>query len=292
MQRWTAADVPPQDGRTVIVTGANSGLGRATSKVLARAGAKVVMAVRDVTRGRDVAREIGGQVEVRQLDLANLRSVREFADGWQEPVDVLINNAGVMAVPDRQETVDGFELQFGTNHLGHFALTNVLLPHLTDRVVTVSSGGHRMGTIVSDDLDWRRRRYRRWGAYGQSKLANLLFTLELQRRLADGGSQVKAMAAHPGLALTNLYRPGNPIMQRVGPVGMRFLAQTEDAGALPILFAATQDLPGASYVGPDGPGELRGAPTLVGRSRAASDPQLARDLWVASERLTGIDFPL
>lgn len=276
----------------MIVTGANSGLGRATSKVLARAGAKVVMAVRDVTRGRDVAREIGGQVEVRQLDLANLRSVREFADGWQEPVDVLINNAGVMAVPDRQETVDGFELQFGTNHLGHFALTNVLLPHLTDRVVTVSSGGHRMGTIVSDDLDWRRRRYRRWGAYGQSKLANLLFTLELQRRLADGGSQVKAMAAHPGLALTNLYRPGNPIMQRVGPVGMRFLAQTEDAGALPILFAATQDLPGASYVGPDGPGELRGAPTLVGRSRAASDPQLARDLWVASERLTGIDFPL
>jgi NAD(P)-dependent dehydrogenase (short-subunit alcohol dehydrogenase family) len=292
MQRWTAADVPPQDGRTVIVTGANSGLGRATSKVLARAGARVVMAVRDVTRGRDVARDIGGQVEVRQLDLANLRSVREFAEGWHGPVDVLINNAGVMAVPDRQETVDGFELQFGTNHLGHFALTNLVLPHLTDRVVTVSSGGHRMGTIVLDDLDWRRRRYRRWGAYGQSKLANLLFTLELQRRLADGASQLKAMAAHPGLALTNLYRPGNPVMQRVGPVGMRFLAQTEDAGALPILFAATQDLPGASYVGPDGPGEMRGAPTLVGRSRAASDPQLARDLWVASEGLTGIDFPL
>jgi NAD(P)-dependent dehydrogenase (short-subunit alcohol dehydrogenase family) len=292
MHPWSAVDIPPQAGRTVIVTGASSGLGRATSKVLAHAGAKVVMAVRDVTRGRQVASELGGQVEVRHLDLADLTSVREFARDWQDPVDLLVNNAGVMAVPHRQETVDGFELQFGTNHLGHFALTNLLLPHLTDRVVTVSSSGHRMGTIVLDDLNWQRRRYRRWRAYGQSKLANLLFTLELQRRLDSRGSHLKAIAAHPGLALTNLYRPGSPVIQRVSSVGMKVIAQSEDAGALPILYAATQDLPGASYVGPDGRGEARGYPTLVGRSAAASDIQLARDLWSASESLTGVTFPL
>ncbi len=292
MHPWTAADIPPQTGRTVIITGAGSGLGRATSKVLAGSGARVVMAVRNVTRGRDVARSVGGEVEVRHLDLADLGSVREFAAVWDGPFDVLINNAGVMAVPDRRETGDGFELQFGTNHLGHFALTNLLAPHLTDRVVTVSSGGHRMGSIVLDDLDWRRRKYRPWRAYGQSKLANLLFTLELQRRFEGNSSHRKALAAHPGLALTNLYRPRNLVIKRVGSAGMRLVAQTEDAGALPIVFAATQDLPGASYVGPDGPGEMRGAPTLVGRSAAASDTQLARELWSASERLTGVHFPL
>ena len=292
MHPWTAADIPPQAGRTVIITGAGSGLGRAASKVLANSGARVVMAVRDVVRGRDVARSVGGQVEVRHLDLADLGSVREFAGAWHGPIDVQINNAGVMAVPERQETVDGFELQFGTNHLGHFALTNLLAPHLTGRVVTVSSGGHRMGRIVLDDLDWRRRKYRPWRAYGQSKLANLLFTLELQRRFEGSSGQLKALAAHPGLALTNLYRPGNPVIQRVGSAGMKLLAQTEDAGALPILFAASQDLPGASYVGPNGPGEMRGSPTLVGRSAAASDTHVARELWSASERLTGVHFTL
>jgi len=287
---WTAADVPSQTGRTFVVTGANSGLGRATTAVLAGAGARVVMAVRDRGRGERAAQAMPGQVEVRLLDLADLASVRRFADAWEGPLDVLVNNAGIMAVP-RGRTRDGFERQLGTNHLGPFALTNLLLPAVTDRVVTVSSGAHRSGRIDLADLHGDRRRYSRVGAYGQSKLANLLFTLELERRLTADGSRVRALAAHPGWAATDLQRGFGPIGDRVATLANRLFAQTDEQGALPILYAAVADLPGNSYVGPDGRAELRGHPTLVGRSRAATDPELARRLWTASEELTGVRYP-
>jgi NAD(P)-dependent dehydrogenase (short-subunit alcohol dehydrogenase family) len=197
-----------------------------------------------------------------------------------------------MAVP-AGVTVDGFELQFGTNHLGHFALTNLLLPHVTDRVVTVASSMHRVGTIVLDDLNWQRRPYSAERAYGQSKLANLLFTLELQRRLSGAGSSVRALAAHPGWSATNLQgRSGSRAKDAAMELGNRLFATDAAAGALPTLFAATADLPGGSYVGPGGRFEMRGTPTLVGRTAAASDPGMAKKLWTASAELTGIDFPV
>ena len=289
---WTAADLPSQKGRIFIVTGANSGIGLPTARALAEAGAHVVLAVRDVAKGETVAASIAGDTEVRRLDLADLASVRAFADAWQGDVDVLINNAGVMRTPERR-TADGFELQIGTNHLGHFALTNLLLRHVTDRVVTVSSGAHRGGSISLDDLNWQRRRYQRWAAYQQSKLANLLFTLELQRRLTAAGSPIRALAAHPGYAATNLqFRSERGIEDRVMGVANRLFAQTDEAGARPTLFAASQDLPGASYVGPDGFAGQRGYPTLVGRTAAASDVEMAKRLWTLSEELTGVGFPL
>lgn len=296
MTSWTAQDLPSQTGRTVIVTGANSGIGRQAASALAAAGARVVLAVRSRERGERAAAAMTGTTEVRELDLGDLASVRRFAEAWTGPVDVLINNAGVMARPEAR-TADGFELQFGTNHLGHFALTNLLVPAITDRVVTVSSGAHRMGQIELSDLNWDRRRYRPWQAYGQSKLANLLFTLELQRRLAADGSPVRALAAHPGFAATNLQTGisvrgrANPTVDKVSGLMNRVLAQSDAQGALPTLFAATQDLPGASYVGPDGRFEGRGYPTLVGRSAAASDLALARELWTRSEQLTGVGYP-
>jgi NAD(P)-dependent dehydrogenase (short-subunit alcohol dehydrogenase family) len=291
MTKWNVENVPSQSDRTIIVTGANSGLGLATTAALAGAGGRVVMAVRDLKRGAAAAATITGNVEVRELDLADLSSVRRFADGWTEPIDVLVNNAGVMAVPPGT-TKDGFETQFGTNHLGHFALTNLLLPHVRDRVVTVSSTAHRMGAIHLDDLNWTSRPYKSWAAYGQSKLANLLFTLELERRLEDDNSSVRAFAAHPGYAATNLQgHSGNRLMTALMGVGNKVIAQSEQMGALPSLFAATQDLPGASYVGPDGRGEQRGHPTLVGRTAAASDAEMAKKLWAASEHLTAVTYP-
>jgi NAD(P)-dependent dehydrogenase (short-subunit alcohol dehydrogenase family) len=275
----------------VIVTGANSGIGRVTAAELATNGARVILAVRDEDRGRQAAAEMHGEVDVRHLDLADLTSVREFAEKWQQPVDVLINNAGIMAVPEGR-TADGFELQFGTNHLGHFALTNLLLPQITDRVVTVSSGAHRRGHLELDDLNWHRRPYQPWLAYSQTKIANLLFTLELERRLEAAHSAVRAYAAHPGYAATNLQgRTGNRIGDRLVMVANKVLAQSEEMGALPILFAATQELPGASYVGPDRLTGRRGHPTLVGRSAEASDVDLAKKLWAASEELTGVTYP-
>jgi NAD(P)-dependent dehydrogenase (short-subunit alcohol dehydrogenase family) len=275
----------------VIVTGANSGIGRVAAAALATNGARVVLAVRDEDRGRRAAAEMHGEVEVRHLDLANLTSVREFAEKWQQPVDVLINNAGIMAVPEGR-TADGFELQFGTNHLGHFALTNLLLPQITDRVVTVSSGAHTRGHIQLDDLNWRSRSYQPWQAYNQTKLANLLFTLELERRLEADGSRVRAYAAHPGYAATNLQgRSGNQISDRLVMLANKVIAQSEEMGALPILFAATMELPGASYVGPDRLTGRRGHPTLVGRTAEASDVDLAKKLWAASEELTGVTYP-
>jgi NAD(P)-dependent dehydrogenase (short-subunit alcohol dehydrogenase family) len=291
MTKWNVQDIPSQSGRTFIVTGANSGLGLATTTALAGAGGRVVMAVRDLKRGADAAAAITGDVEVRELDLADLSSVRSFAAEWTEPVDVLVNNAGVMLVPEGT-TSDGFETQFGTNHLGHFALTNLLLPRLTDRVVTVSSSAHRMGAIDLDDLNWKTRAYKGWAAYGQSKLANLLFTLELERRLEHDKSSLRALAAHPGYAATNLQgHSGNRLITTLMGVANKVVAQTGEMGALPSLFAITQDLPGASYVGPDGRGEGRGHPTLVGRTAAASDVGMAQRLWTASEELTGVSYP-
>lgn len=289
---WTSADMPDLSGRTVVVTGATSGVGLATATAFARGGAHVVLAVRNVERGRQAATVVGGGSEVRRLDLADLASVREFAKSWQGTLDVLVNNAGVAMTPPAR-TKDGFEMQFGTNHLGHFALTNLLLPHLTDRVVTLASGAHRAGTIHFDDLDLRSSGYGPVKAYGQSKLANLLFTLELQRRFRHAGSTLRALAAHPGYAATNLGTSGrNPILVRAVHLAGRYLAQTGEQAALPTLFAATQDLPGASYVGPDGRSEMHGYPTLVGRSARASDVAAARRLWDASEMLTGVSFGL
>jgi NAD(P)-dependent dehydrogenase (short-subunit alcohol dehydrogenase family) len=289
---WDVADLPDQRGRTVVVTGASSGLGRATAAAFARAGAHVVLAVRDPERGQRAAAGMTGSTEVRRLDLADLASVRAFAEAWEGSLDVLVNNAGVMAVP-RGRTVDGFETQLGTNHLGHFALTNLLLRSIADRVVTVSSAAHRHGRIDLDDLNWQRRRYRRWAAYGQSKLANLLFTLELDRRLVETGSPVRALAAHPGYAATNLQlRTGSILQTSLMAVTNRLFAQSDAMGALPTLYAATQDLPGGSYVGPDGTGERRGHPTLVGRTAAASDAELAKRLWDRSAELTGVSFGL
>src|ERR1700726_1667313 len=289
---WSTTDMPDLTVRTAIVTGANSGIGRAGARALAGAGARVVLAVRDVDKGQLAAATMGGDTEVRRLDLASLESVREFAAAWEGDIDLLINNAGVM-VPPLSRTAEGFELQFGTNHLGHFALTNLLLERVTGRVVTVSSTGHRMGSIDFDDLNWERKPYRAWRAYGQSKLANLLFTAELQRRLTAAGSEVLANAAHPGYAATNLqFHSQRQFFDLLGAVGNRLIAQDEEGGALPTLYAAVADIPGNSFAGPGGFMEQRGAPKLVGRSAAAKDPDVARHLWDASEELTSVRFPL
>jgi NAD(P)-dependent dehydrogenase (short-subunit alcohol dehydrogenase family) len=279
-------------GRNAIVTGANSGIGRAAARALAGAGAHVVLAVRNTDRGEAAAAAMPGETEVRRLDLASLASVREFAAGWEGEIDLLINNAGVM-VPPLSRTAEGFELQFGTNHLGHFALTNLLLDRVTGRVVTVSSMGHRFGSIDFDDLNWERRPYRAWRAYGQSKLANLLFTSELQRRLSAAGSTVLATAAHPGYAATNLqFHSGRRLLDLISVAGNRLLAQDEDGGALPTLYAVGADIPGNSFAGPGGFMEQRGPAKLVGRSDAARDTDVARRLWDVSEELTGVRFPL
>ncbi|WP_439145353.1 oxidoreductase [Streptantibioticus silvisoli] len=276
-------------GRTVVITGANSGIGRAAARTLAARDARVVLAVRDPEKGREAAALMTGHVEVRRLDLADLASVRTFAEGFTEPVDVLINNAGVM-IPPLSRTADGFELQFGTNHLGHFALTNLLLPQIRERVVTVSSNGHKTGSIDFDDLNWQHKPYRAMTAYAQSKLANLLFTAELQRRLAEAGSPVIATAAHPGIAATNLLKDGGRV-RALAQRAATLLAQSDDDGALPTLYAAVADIPGNSYAGPSGFLEGRGAPKLVGRSAKARNAELARRLWDVSAELTGVTFP-
>jgi NAD(P)-dependent dehydrogenase (short-subunit alcohol dehydrogenase family) len=290
MSQWTAADLPSFAGRTVIVTGANSGLGEVTARELARVGAQVILAVRNTTKGDEAAAGMTGAVEVRKLDLQDLASVRAFADSV-DGVDVLINNAGIMAVPYAQ-TVDGFESQIGTNHLGHFALTNLLLPKITDRVVTVASMMHLLGYISLKDLNWKSRPYSAWLGYGQSKLANLLFTKELQRRLDAAGSTVKAHAAHPGYSETNLQgKTGNPIGTVVWNAGTKLVATDADFGARQTLYAASQDLPGNSYIGPRV--AMRGAtgPTPF-RSPLARNPKTAAALWELSEQLTATKFAL
>jgi NAD(P)-dependent dehydrogenase (short-subunit alcohol dehydrogenase family) len=292
MATFGIADIPDLAGRTVVITGANSGIGRAAARALAGANARVVLAVRDVDKGKAAAATMPGETEVRQLDLASLASVRSFAAGWEGEIDLLINNAGVMT-PPLTRTAEGFELQFGTNHLGHFALTNLLLGRVVGRVVTVSSTGHRLGSIDLADLNWERKPYRGWRAYGQSKLANLLFTAELQRRLSAAGSPILAMAAHPGYAATNLqFHSQRRWLDLVSAVGNRLIAQDEEGGALPTLYASVADVPGNSYAGPGGFMEQRGAPKLVGRSHAAQDAEVARRLWDVSEELTGVRFPL
>ena len=294
MTTFTIEQIPDMTRRTVGITGANSGIGRAAARALAAKGAHVVLAVRDPAKGRAAAATMTGDVGVRRLDLADLASVRSLAEDFTEPIDVLINNAGLM-IPPLGRTADGFELQFGTNHLGHFALTNLLLPRIRERVVTVSSNGHRTGTIDFDDLNWDRKPYKAFPAYAQSKLANLLFTAELQHRLTEAGSPVLATAAHPGTAATNLL--GHLENERSPLQGLRTavtrrLSQSDDDGALPTLYAAVTDVPGGSYAGPGGFLQGRGAPKLVSRSRAARDGALARRLWTASEELTGVTFPL
>jgi len=286
-RKWTAADLPGQSGRTIVVTGASSGIGLATARELARVGARVILAVRNTRKGRAAADGMAGNTEVRELDLASLASVRAFAAEWAGPLDILVNNAGIMAVPEAH-TVDGFELQIGTNHLGPFLLTSLLLPAITDRVVTVSSELHRRGRIDLDDLNWEHRRYDPAAAYSASKLANLLFTLELQRRLTKARSPVRAIAAHPGIARTSLAGQANRIFKALYRY-FGWLFNDAEHGALPTLYAATQDMPSGSYMGPDGLGHLRGYPEAQQPSKAARDSELARRLWGLSARLTSAD---
>lgn len=292
MPPFTPADIVSMVGRTVVVTGANSGIGRVTSRVLAERGARVVLAVRDVARGHAAASSIRGDVVVRRLDLADLASVRSFAREFTEPIDLLVNNAG-LSLPPLGRTVDGFELQFGTNHLGHFALTNLLLPQIRRRIVSVSSLAHLIGSIDLSDLNWERKPYRAYPAYGQSKLANLLFTAEIQQRLSRAGSSVIATAAHPGISATNLMNTEDRGLRfRVEKALMSLVAQTPEAGALPTLMAATADIPGNSYAGPGNFLGLRGAPRMVRPAAKARDAVMGRQLWTASEQLTGVTFPL
>jgi NAD(P)-dependent dehydrogenase (short-subunit alcohol dehydrogenase family) len=286
VDNWSRADLPKMSGRTVVVTGASSGIGAASARALAGAGAKVVLAVRDPAKGKRVAATMTGDVEVRPLDLESLASVRAFAAAWTGDIDILINNAGIMLVPEAR-TADGFERQIGTNHLGHFALTNLLLRHITDRVVTVSSNAHTRGRLDLDDLNWHTRPYRTSQAYSDSKLANLLFTFELQRRLSASGSSVRALAVHPGMVRTNLFghrRVQGAIIDVIG----RFAMQDPEHGARTTLFAATQDIPGGSFVEPGGFGHLRGSPGLSKAAAPAYDAMTAERLWGLSTQLTSI----
>jgi NAD(P)-dependent dehydrogenase (short-subunit alcohol dehydrogenase family) len=299
--KWTAADIPDQSGRLAVVTGANSGLGLVTARELARAGARVIIAVRNTEKGDSAAAAIRraapeAEVEVRSLDLADLSTVRAFADGLgSDPLDLLINNAGVMA-PPRRPTVDGFESQIGTNHLGHFALTGLLLANLlgtsAPRVVTLSSGAHRIGRIKFDDLQ-HEHGYNNWLVYGQSKLANLMFCFELQRRVEEAGADLLSLAAHPGYAATNLQfaGPAHFYEKAVMSVTNKVLAQGADMGALPSLYAATAPgLTGAAFIGPNGFLEQRGYPHVVTAAGKAYDETAWRRLWELSEELTGVTY--
>ena len=289
MPGWTAADLPSFAGRTAIVTGANGGLGEVTARELARVGAHVVLAVRDTEKGKAAAARMSGDIEVRRLDLQDLTSVHRFADDT-EKVDVLVNNAGIMATK-HAITADGFEGQIGTNHLGHFALTNLLLPKLTDRVVTVSSLLHHIGFISLKDLNWQARRYSAWLAYGQSKLANLLFTSELQQRLDAAGSSLRALAAHPGWSHTNLQgNSGRKLGDAAVLAADRLVSTDADFGARQTLYAASQDLPGDTFIGPRFGLYGRTQPTW--RNWPAKRAATAAALWELSERLTGTKFPL
>jgi NAD(P)-dependent dehydrogenase (short-subunit alcohol dehydrogenase family) len=283
-----------------VVTGANSGLGLATARELARAGARVVLATRSTQKGEDAASRIvstvpGAELDTAVLDLADLDSVRAFAASAPARVDLLINNAGVMAAP-RRVTKQGFESQLATNHLGHFALTGLVLGRLLSapapRVVTVSSTLHRRGTMNFDDLQGERK-YSPWGAYGQSKLANLMFCFELQRRATEAGTALLSMAAHPGYAATNLQFAATDRFHEkaIGWIGNRVFAQSADMGALPTLYAATvPDLPGGTFVGPGGRSEQRGYPKVVTAAGKAYDEQAWRRLWDISEELTGVHY--
>ena len=300
--KWTEHDVPDQKGRVAVVTGANTGLGFETARVLAAHGASVTLAVRDVEKGKQAAARIattvaGADLAVQELDVASLDSVRAAAVELRSKhpkIDLLVNNAGVM-YPPRQTTRDGFELQLGTNHLGHFALTGLLLDRLLpvpgSRIVTVSSIGHRIrARIHFEDLQLERS-YDRVQAYGQSKLANLMFTYELQRRLAAHGVAAIAVAAHPGFADTELVRNLPSALRRIAPVIVPLISQNAAMGALPTLHAATDPgVLGGQYYGPDGLGERTGHPRLVTSSKQSHDPAIQQRLWTVSEELTGVTF--
>jgi NAD(P)-dependent dehydrogenase (short-subunit alcohol dehydrogenase family) len=303
MAGWTTSQIPSQTGICAVVTGANSGLGFVVARELTRAGACVVLACRDLEKGRRAVEAIVRQVaetdvHLEQLDLADLGSVRDFTERLSyshDRLDLLVNNAGIMA-PPRRETVDGFESQFGTNHLGHFALTGGLLPLLSAapaaRVVTLTSIMHRVGWLRPDDLQMRRR-YVNWLAYGQSKLANLMFALELGRRAAAAGSPLVSVAAHPGYAATNLQSagPATPWERWSLAALNRTIAQSAEQGALPVLYAGTMPVvPSGALVGPDGFMELRGHPRLTRGAARAYDEAAARALWERSEELTGVRY--
>ena len=309
---WTADEMPDCSDRTVVVTGANSGLGYEATRAFARKGATVVMACRSLDRGEQAATDIretidptGAVLNVRECDLADLASVESFAEGVREEYDqlhALCNNAGVMAIP-RAETEDGFEMQLGVNHLGHFALTGHLLDMLVrtageTRVVSHSSGAHSQGNLDFDDLQ-REESYAKWGAYGQSKLANLLFAYELQRRLDDAGiTETKSVACHPGYAATNLqYRgpekSGSRLRYAMMKVANTVVAQSAEQGALPLLYAATApDVDGGAYYGPGGFMNMRGAPERQESNDASHDEADARRLWTRSEELTGVRYDI
>ena len=302
--KWTSGDIPDQNGRVAIVTGANTGLGYHVAAALAQTGAHVVLAVRNLEKGnlalaRIVAAHPDADVTLQELDLGSLASVRAAAAALRNAyprIDLLINNAGVMWTP-KQVTADGFEMQFGTNHLGHFALTGLLLNNLLpvrgSRVVTVSSMGHRLRAAIHfDDLQWEHS-YDRYAAYGQSKLANLLFTYALQRRLAEQHANTIAVAAHPGASSTELGRSAPTLIKPLFALADTFLFQNAAMGALPTLRAATDpDVEGGQYFGPDGLGEQRGHPKLVSSSAQSHDEDLQRRLWTVSEELTGVTYPV
>ena len=300
-RRWTADDIGDLTGTTVVITGANSGLGLTSAEALAEHGATVIMAGRNPLKLSEAAASVGGPAtSTVRLDLADLESVRRAADEIAEQadrIDVLMNNAGVMA-PPLSRTKDGFELQIGTNHLGHFALTGLLLPllhHEAARVVNVSSTAHTMGAMDLDDLNYEQRKYSAWSAYGQSKLANLLFTAELDRRAAAAGWDLLATAAHPGYAATNLQFSGpgyaqNPIGKGLSWLGNLVLAQSAEAGAWPQLYAAVAPVQGDDYIGPTGFRGMRGHPGQADRTGAARDEDTARQLWELSEELTGVTY--
>jgi NAD(P)-dependent dehydrogenase (short-subunit alcohol dehydrogenase family) len=304
MSKWTPRQIPSQQGRLAIVTGANSGIGYQTAKYLARAGATVILACRHRERGETaraliVAGQPAAKVEMRVLDVADLDSVRRFAAEFlseDRPLDLLINNAGVMAIPERHTTPQGFEMQFGTNHLGHFALTGLLLPALLrrpeSRVVTVASIAHKGGRLNFDDLN-AERSYDPRGAYQQSKLANLVFGLEFDRRLRAHARKTASVIAHPGVAVTNIVSNGmgTGLKGRIVNALLPFVAQSDDRGSWPLVYAATSpDAHGGGYYGPDGIAEIKGAPTEVKPKPHALDPATGKRLWEVSEELTGVRY--
>jgi len=306
MAKWTVDDMPDLSGKTIIVTGANSGIGYEAALEFGRHHATVVLACRSMDKANAAVTQIksahpDASVAAMELDLSNLASVRKFADAFRQrhgKLDILCNNAGVMAIPYRK-TADGFEMQIGTNHFGHFALTGLLIDLLLAnegaRVVNVASGAHRMGSIRFDDLNWEHG-YRKWLAYGQSKLANLLFCMELQRRLEKAGAKAISVACHPGYAATNLQAAGprmagSSLMESMMGIANSLFSQSAAMGALPTLYAAVSpEVRGNDYIGPDGLAELWGNPTTVKPSKAARDGAVAARLWEVSEKLTGVSY--
>ncbi|MFF2426979.1 SDR family NAD(P)-dependent oxidoreductase [Streptomyces mirabilis] len=282
MTSWTANDLPDLTGRTVVITGAGRGLGLITARELARAGAHVVLGVRDPGKARHAVADLPGTFDIRPLDVSDLTSVRTFADAWSGGIDILINNAGVMDIP-AERTADGLDLQTTTNYTGPFLLTTLLLDHITDRVVHVTSELYKQGKIDLDDLDWRTRKHNGMQAYQASKLAVVLFSLELQRRLTAAASPVRSVLASPGIARTTLaaHSRSNVINR------LTFLTNAPERGALSLLYAATQDVPGNSYVGPDGLGGFRGSPAVRRQGKVGLDPAMAGRLWDATADLVG-----